>query len=145
VDNLAAAYYNRDKQYWGDRTTFYFRVINILIVIIQFAILLGYLCFMGFIYKNVGISAKPGSFRGAIIERVYYLSVASVAVLLFTVCLFIELLTISYDTGAFWTNNEYESNTAEAWFQWHEGFFSFFLDSFYCTCYFSGEGQEICE
>jgi len=124
--NLQSSYHLVDKTRLADKVNAYYRTVEIVAIVIQIIIITSYALFIGFIYFSVGFTADKHSYKHTFLIRVYYLTCAEISIFLFTCVIFVELTTLLYDTGASYTNNEYDSNVGKLWTNWLQGFFAFF-------------------
>lgn len=115
-----------DQVYWSTVLITYFRVVEISSVVIQFIVIISYGIFIFFIFSITGFKSDKNSFLHGFIIRNYYLLIALIAIILFTVVLLVELMTVLYDTGASWSNEEYPISIEKLWTSWLQGFFQIF-------------------
>jgi hypothetical protein len=123
------AFYFSDATYYGNiavEFTIYqldtsYAILGIIIV--------GFSLFIIFIFSQVGYNAwdkEAGRFKSMFILRVYYLVGALLSVCFFTAVTFFFHYCLVLDTGAWFTNDEFYSNTANIWGLFFNSFFKFF-------------------
>jgi hypothetical protein len=119
------AYYFKDASHYGEQAVYFVRIELYLALGLLTVILVSYTAFILFTFTQIGFVPRKGTYKAVFIQRVYYLVFASISVALFMAMQFVYIFTISYDTGAYWTNDEFLSNTAQIWFQLFGGLFQF--------------------
>jgi hypothetical protein len=120
------AYYLADAQRHGELANYYVRIELYIALGLLALIITAFSSFIIFIFSQIGFVADKSSYKAAFLERVYYLIGTTISVCLFMALQFVYIFTISHDTGAYWTNDEFESNTAGIWCQFFGAFFQFF-------------------
>jgi hypothetical protein len=117
----AAAYGNKAISYTIYQLDVSYAILGVIIV--------GFLFLIGFIFTQVGWNAWKeglGNYKRLFIIRVYYLICATIAVCFFTATTFFFHYCLIVDTGAWFTNDEFYSNTAQYWGIFFNSFFKFF-------------------
>ena len=117
-------YYFADAQKHGNIAIYYVRLELYIALFLLSIIVISYSSFIIFIFTQTGLFPTKG-YKKLFVRRVYYLSFATIAVALYLAMQFVYIFTISFDTGASYTNDEFYSLTAGIWAQFFGAFFHF--------------------